>query len=353
LIIFSKTVKGRIEEPTKFKLDCIDHEYNGFQQWMIMGIDDGIYSSYKNGKSWHRKKIKYQEYPLQLWNQLTRLEKQDTSLVDYWMLFRTKLKWGGIWLPLKLYQPIPEGCELKDSILTYNHQKGWYEVRLVFVKEFEANGRSNVLAVDLGEKVMATVVCGNQNGEVSKPVFLGREIRGIRRHYSWLRKRLGNKKLLKVIKQVGQRECNKVDSLLHAISKEIISLANQHDTGFIFLGDLKGLRESAKNKGKRMNRLAGNFTYHKLTQYITYKAEECGIQVIQIDESYSSKICSRCGETGKRPYQGLFKCPTCGYQINADYNGAKNIYKRNADYMSVFGVSAYALNSSAEMRSVT
>jgi len=200
---------------------------------------------------------------------------------------------------------------------------------------------------------MATVVCGNQNGEVSKPVFLGREIRGIRRHYSWLRKRFGNKKLLKVIKQVGKRERNKVDFLLHDISKEIISLANQHDTGFIFLGDLRGLRESARNKGKRMNRLVGNFTYYKLTQYIMYKAEAQGIQVIGVDESYSSKTCSRCGEIGKRPYQGLFKCPTCGYQVNADYNGAKNIYKRGMDYMSVLGASAYALNSSVEMGSVT
>lgn len=351
-MMVTKTIKGRIEKPTKFKLECLNHEYNGFQNWMIFGIDTGIYSSYKATKGFKIKKIKYKEYPLLLWSQLTEIKKQDTKITTYWLRFRTKLKRGGIWLPVKLYQEIPNNCNLKDSFIIYNQQKEWYEVRLVFVKEFEANGHSNILAIDLGEKVMATVVCGNQK-QHSKPVFLGREIRGIRRQYSWLRKRLGNKKLLKVIKQVGQREQNKVDSLLHEISKEIVCLGNHHQAGFIFLGNLKGLRKSAKNKGKRMRRLMGNFTYYNLTQMITYKAEWQGIQVIQVDERYSSIECSRCGEKGIRSNQGLFRCPTCGYQVNADYNGAKNIYKRGMDYMSVLGVSACALDSSTEMRSAT
>lgn len=342
MMLVTRTIKGRIEDPTMFKLDCIEHEYNGFQKWMIFGIDANIYSSYKAAKGFKIKNIKYHEYPLILWSKLTELKERKTKVAKYWLRFRTKLKRGGIWLPIKLYQSIPKNCVLKDSLLIYNHKQNWYEVRLVFVKEFEANGHSNILAIDLGEKVMATVVCGNQK----KPVFLGREIRGIRRHYSWLRKRLGNKKLLKVIKQVGKREHNKVNSLLHEISREIICLANQHQVGFVFLGDLKGLRESTRNKGRRIRRIVRNFTYYKLTQYITYKAEAQGIQVIQVDERGTSQSCSKCGEIGKRPYQGLFKCSNCSYQINADYNGAKNIFKRGMDYMSVLGASACAHNLS-------
>ena len=349
-MLVSKTVNGRIENPTKFKRQCLDFEYNGYQQWMIMGVDNGIYSTYKTVKHWKIKKIKYKEYPLIIWHKLTKIERRDTTIANYWILFRTKKKRGGIWLPLKLYQPIPKDAKLRDSFITYNHRKSWYEVRLVFAKEYKHNGYSNLLAIDLGERVMATVVCGSQE-RISKPYFYGKEIRGIRRHYSWLRKRLGERKLLKVIKRVGHKEQNKVDSLLHVISKEIVRLANQHQIGFIFLGNLKGLRESAKGKGKRMRRIAGNFTYFKLTQYITYKAQWSGISVIQLDESYSSKTCSRCGEFGKRVNQGLFRCSNCGYQINADYNGAKNILKRGMDYMSILGVSAYALNPFAEMGS--
>ena len=39
----------------------------------------------------------------------------------------------------------------------------------------------------------------------------------------------------------------------------------------------------------------------------------------------------------KRPSQGVFICLDCGYQINADVNGAKNILKRAMGYMLMAG----------------
>jgi len=55
--------------------------------------------------------------------------------------------------------------------------------------------------------------------------------------------------------------------------------------------------------------------------------EELGIKIIKVDESYTSKTCSLCGEAheGGRVKRGLFKCPRIGKVINADLNGAINI----------------------------
>lgn len=78
--------------------------------------------------------------------------------------------------------------------------------------------------------------------------------------------------------------------------------------------------------------------YYKLTQMIEYKAKWEGIPVLKVNERGTSKTCSECGSEGKRPYQGLFKCSTCEYQANADWNGSKNILKRAFDYMSEAGV---------------
>ncbi|MFP4006066.1 MAG: zinc ribbon domain-containing protein [Candidatus Hadarchaeia archaeon] len=47
-----------------------------------------------------------------------------------------------------------------------------------------------------------------------------------------------------------------------------------------------------------------------------------------MNEHYTSKKCSRLGAEGKRVNQGLFKCSLCGYEINVDFNGAKNIFDR-------------------------
>ena len=52
-------------------------------------------------------------------------------------------------------------------------------------------------------------------------------------------------------------------------------------------------------------------------------------RVVAVDESWTSKRCSRCNSKNtSRKKQGLFNCHDCGYELNADLNGAKNIGKR-------------------------
>ena len=78
-----------------------------------------------------------------------------------------------------------------------------------------------------------------------KPHFYGKEVRSIRRHYAWLRKRLGEKKLLRKIKEIGDKEKRKVDDVLHKVSHAMVNLATCNNA-IIVLGDLKGIRRSKK-----------------------------------------------------------------------------------------------------------
>jgi len=65
---------------------------------------------------------------------------------------------------------------------------------------------------------------------------------------------------------------------------------------------------------------------------ISYKAELVGIDIIKVREFItvggkrkgSSQTCCYCGKKGMRVYRGLFKCTSCGLEINADVNGAIN-----------------------------
>ncbi|HGE5059867.1 TPA: zinc ribbon domain-containing protein, partial [Klebsiella pneumoniae] len=43
--------------------------------------------------------------------------------------------------------------------------------------------------------------------------------------------------------------------------------------------------------------------------------------------AYTSQQCACCGHTAKdnRQTQSQFKCAACGYEANADVNGARNI----------------------------
>jgi hypothetical protein len=101
--------------------------------------------------------------------------------------------------------------------------------------------------VDLGERIMAATVL-LQNSCVKRPRFLGREVRGIRRHHAWLRRRLQERGLKRVAKRIGDREKRRVDAVLHRISKEIVEMADR-TKAWIAIGDLTGNREARRKKG--------------------------------------------------------------------------------------------------------
>src|SRR5262245_51409080 len=63
---------------------------------------------------------------------------------------------------------------------------------------------------------------------------------------------------------------------------------------------------------------------------IRYKAAKAGVEVGAVSPRYTSQTCSRCLHLGIRPSQSKFQCRDCGYQINADLNGAKSIANKQS-----------------------
>ncbi|MCQ5374371.1 MAG: RNA-guided endonuclease TnpB family protein [Candidatus Methanomethylicia archaeon] len=242
---------------------------------------------------------------------------------------------GGIRVPVKPHKEFPNGKLCESKIV---RKKDRYVAMLTFEFSPPPMRRcSSILAVDLGERFVATAVLWRKG--VVKAQFLGREIRGIRRHYAWLRRRLQEKGLTQVVKRIGSKERRVVDAILHRVSKRIVSLALAANS-YIVLGDLTGIRRRTKGKGKRLNRIISSMPYYRLTKMIEYKTTLVGIPVITTSEAYTSKTCHICGCEGKRKTQGLFICPHCG-EYNADLNGAINItkkFERSLGYMPLDGV---------------
>ena len=72
--------------------------------------------------------------------------------------------------------------------------------------------------------------------------------------------------------------------------------------------------------------------YAKFKENLKSKAELYGIKVHLVDEAYTSQTCSGCGAIRKanRVKRGLYRCSTCGLQLNADINAAINILRKVA-----------------------
>jgi len=332
----TKTIRCKVWKATDTKRSILEEEYNNLQLYLQTGIDDGLYSANKQQAERYYKEIrKGKEYPVSIRNDLIKIERRDTKLVTYWIRIPVSGRRGGLWLPVKPHCQFPDKFKISESKLI-KKKKDFY-IHVTISKDISEISCSHVLAIDLGERYMA-VACGNFDNQL-KPRFYGKEVRGIRRHYAWLRKRLGEKKLLREIKRVGQKERRVVDSYLHAIAKDIVFVA-RNTNSVIVLGNLKGIRDSAKGKGRRFNRIVANMPYYRLSQFIRYKAVWEGVSVVTRKEYKTSITCHRCGKEGKRLSQARFKCDNCNLDyFNADVNGVRNQLQRELSYIGSSGVS--------------
>lgn len=137
----------------------------------------------------------------------------------------------------------------------------------------------------------------------------------------------GRTKKLKALERLEKAETHFVETYCHMISKRIIDFALKHNAKYINIENLNGYDTSEF--------ILRNWSYYKLQQYITYKAEKYGIVVRKINPCYTSQVCSVCGnwEYGQRKSQAVFECANseCDshkkyeHGFNADFNAARNI----------------------------
>lgn len=76
-----------------------------------------------------------------------------------------------------------------------------------------------------------------------------------------------------------------------------------------------------------LNRAILDQGWYEMRRQLEYKQRwRCG-EVQTVNPAYTSQKCSCCGHTAKknRQSQAVFVCVACGYEANADINGARNI----------------------------
>ena len=330
MVNVTKIIKAKIVCLTKRKEKLLNDEFENLQKYLHNQDNVKLYSANKQQAKRAYKKIKPNKiYPLRIRKDLLKLKKNNTSIAKYWARIPVAGKRGGMWVAIKPHEEILPEYEIGESII-FKKKNDWY-LYITISKKVEINeNHTHILSIDIGERVMATI-CGSWNS--LKPIFYGREIRGIRRHYNWLRQKLQKKKLMNKVKKIGGKENRIIADLMHKISRQIVNLAKQNNA-VIVMGKLTGLRKNAKNKGKLVNKIINSWGYYKFQKMIEYKSMWEGIKVVYIDERYTSKTCHRCGKVGKRKTQGSFNCSNCGLKdFNADLNGARNIFKRFSAYM--------------------
>lgn len=203
---------------------------------------------------------------------------------------------------------------------------------LFLVVEFPENTpieTNNVLGIDLGIVNIATDSHGNS--------FSGKKIINLRKRYARIRSKLqskGTKSAKRLLKKRSKKEKRMSRDANHCISKMIVEKAVRH-CSVIALENLNGIskRKEKKNR-KTVNRSQRtqltNWSFHQLSQFISYKAKMNGVPVIFVEPKYTSQTCHVCGNVAKenRKSQSEFVCQSCGNVAHADYNAACVIASR-------------------------
>ena len=115
----------------------------------------------------------------------------------------------------------------------------------------------------------------------------------------------------------------------HVVSRRVVDSVAPGST--IVVENLTEIRTNVKRRGKQQRRQFHQWTFARLRELITYKAEANGCSVVGIDPRHTSQTCSKCGyqHRSNRRSQSEFRCRRCNYQLNADLNGAQNIARKH------------------------
>jgi len=214
--------------------------------------------------------------------------------------------------------------DLKFSAVEMVKNNGEWYAHFVLKKDVQFTEEpETVVGIDLGEVNLVTAVA--LKDRPSKGQFWrGSEVKRTRGLYNHIRRRLGKKKALKKIREIGGKESRSVNQQLHVLANQVVEYVKQFPKPIIAMEDLNGLRRSMKFS-KKINRRAHSMPYHKLQTYIEYKANLEGVETRHIEAKDTSKTCHRCAYVTQKTNAREFRCPRCGLKYNRDLNGAINI----------------------------
>jgi putative transposase len=213
-------------------------------------------------------------------------------------------------------------------------QGKWRLHVVVSIPEPAITSSQEIIGVDLGL---------NRPAVTSHRYFLGeRRWKEQERRIFRLRRKLqakGTKSAKRHLKKLSGKLLRQRKDHDHMLAKRIVQHVPPGST--IVLENLTHIRERAKLRQGEGQRRLHSWSFAQFHSFLSYKAQEQGIQGVKVDPRHTSQTCSRCGyqHRSNRRSQGLFLCRQCGYRLNADLNASYNVRNKYVASLASLGTS--------------
>lgn len=250
----------------------------------------------------------------------------------------------------KFYIKIPailSDKTVKEIKITPKYNARFFEISYTYEVEDISKidlDKTKALAIDLGINNLCT--CVTSDGDSF--ILDGRKLKSYNQWYNKENARLQSiKDKQKLDKSLTKRQAsllrkreNRIRDYLGKTAKTIINYCLEHNIGNLVFGKNKGFQQKS-NMGKVNNQTFVQMPFYKLQQKLEYQCEIYGIDMIEQEESYTSKASfwdkdeipvygdsKQYSFSGKRIKRGLYQTSS-GRLLNADVNGALNILRKS------------------------
>jgi len=202
----------------------------------------------------------------------------------------------------------------------------WRGFMAVEIEEPPTRGGSKSLYIDLGVRCLATIW---HKGTKQPIAFRGGEL--LWDWWYWTERiseeqsRLTRVNKVKTSRKLYRIRQRRFRHAVNAMIRWIVEYTHQSGLSKIVVGNLKGIRKN-NHKNAKVNSMIHSFWSFKwIVQRLKEKAEEYGIEVVEVSEYGTSSTCPRCGSNKVVRRGRLFKCLNCGLEAHRDAVGVMNM----------------------------
>jgi putative transposase len=131
----------------------------------------------------------------------------------------------------------------------------------------------------------------------------------------------------RVFSEYGEKQRNRIQPLLHNVSKRIVEEAKTRRYGIIMerLIGMRRLYRRGNGQSRTYRARMNSWSFGLLQRQVEYKARWEGVTVVYVPARDTSKRCSICGYKTLESTQRRLWCPKCGTILDRDENAARNI----------------------------
>ena len=229
-------------------------------------------------------------------------------------------------------------------------------VEIVYSIEISEQSDDNgkYCSIDIGIDNLATVT---NNVELPAFVINGKGLKSINKyynkqiaHYKEIAKRMNELEYTKRMNSISTKRNAKVNDYMHKASRYIVDFCRNNDIHTLVIGYNKNWKQKS-NMSKNVNQSFVGLPTQRFIEMCQYKGQECGINVILSEESYTSGTSFLDNEEpikenynkDRRIYRGLF-ISNREIKINADVNGSYQIMKKVFPKAFADGIKGVALH---------